>query len=68
MNDIFKVTIFVSAILFTDDITIIFNPKNFNKFQEIVNTDLKQIFDLFNFNKLVANLSKSNYLLIGCDS
>ncbi len=68
MNDIFRVTIFVSAILFTDDITIIFNPKNFNKFQEIVNTDLKQIFDLFNFNKLVANLSKSNYLLIGCDS
>jgi hypothetical protein len=33
-----------------------------------VNTDLKRIFDWFNFNKLVANLSKSNYLLIGCDS
>jgi hypothetical protein len=40
----------------------------FNKLQDIVNTDLKRIFDWFNFNKLVANLSKSNYLLIGCDS
>ncbi len=33
-----------------------------------MNTDLKQIFDWFNFNRLVANLSKYNYLLIGCDS
>ncbi len=68
MNDIFKVTIFGLTILFADDITIIFSHKNFNKLQDIVNTDLKRIFDWFNFNRLVANLSKSNYLLIGCDS
>jgi hypothetical protein len=51
------------TILFADYITIIFSHKNFNKLQHIFNTDLKRIFD-----KLVASLSKSNYLLIGCDS
>ncbi len=68
MNDIFKVKIAGITILFADDITIIFSHKKFDKLQEIVNRDLKNIFDWFAFNKLVANLSKSYYLLIDCNS
>jgi retron-type reverse transcriptase len=45
INDVFKVTIFGLTIFVADDINIIFSRKNFNKLQDIVNTDLKRIFD-----------------------
>jgi hypothetical protein len=67
MDDIFKVNFAGITILFADEITIIFSHKKFDKL-EIVNRDLKNILDWFAFNKLVANLSKSYYLLIGCNS
>ncbi len=68
MDDIFKVNIAGITILFADEITIIFSHKKFDKLHEIINRDLKNIFDWFAFNKLVANLSKFYYLLIGCNS
>lgn len=68
INDIFKVTLYGIIIAFADDITIVFSNKNFKNIESSVEKDMKRIFGWILINELIVNLTKSHYMLIGCDS
>jgi len=62
-NDLPNSLTHTHAILFADDTTIYTKSKNLNELYNIVNSDLQNLYDWFNANKLSLNISKTNYML-----
>ena len=51
------------CVQFADDTTLLFKHKNIRYLQFCIESELKQILDWFNANKLTLNVSKCSYLL-----
>ena len=67
INDIFDLEIEGMMCLFADDLSLVIQHKNILKLNEIVNSTMDQLVAYFNKNKLVLNVQKSNYILIGTE-
>ncbi len=65
MNDIFELTLNGELFLFADDLTLIVYAKNYSELERNTNEDLRKINEWLNKNRLVPNLDKSNFLLMG---
>ena len=50
-------------ILFADDTNVLYNADNLMQLEEIINTELKQIYDWLTSNKLFLNVGKTKYLI-----
>jgi hypothetical protein len=66
MNDIFELSLNGELFLFADDLTLIVFEKNYSELERNTNEDLRKISQWFNKNRLVPNLEKSNFMLMGC--
>jgi hypothetical protein len=66
MNDITFFKLFGVIYLFADDISILISAKTYAKLQLRIDSDVRQIFDWVQKNKLVINYQKSNYMVMGC--
>jgi hypothetical protein len=66
MNDIFELALNDELFLFADDLTLIVYAKNYSQLERNTNEDLRKINEWLNKNRLVPNLDKSNFLLMGC--
>jgi hypothetical protein len=49
-----------------DDLTLIVYAKNYSELERNTNEDSRKINEWLNKNRLVPNLGKSNFLLMGC--
>ena len=56
------------CVQFADDTTLLFKHKNTRYLQFCIESELKQILDWFNANKLTLNVSKCSYLLFNADN
>ncbi len=54
--------------LFADHMTIVFHHKNFNILNEMIDKDMKSIFDWLSQNRLIINKSQSRLMIIGTNN
>ncbi len=66
INDIFKVIIFGILYLFADDLTLVVVAKTYDELEVKANSDLKAVREWLITNKLVPNIEKSNFIIMGC--
>jgi hypothetical protein len=66
INDIFKLILYGMLFLFADDLTLVVKAKTYKELEVKANTDLKLIHKWLLTNKLVPNLEKSNFIVMGC--
>ena len=65
MNDIFDLKLFGKLYLFADDMSLILSAKTYQELNIKLNSDLKMIESWLKTNRLVLNLQKTNYNLMG---
>ena len=65
MNDIVNLPLNGNITLFADDITLIYEAKNYKELEMHMNDDMKSISSWLMANKLVINIDKSNFMIMG---
>ena len=65
INDLSSVSNFLSAILFADDITLFHSSRNLTQLTDILNTELTNVVNWLNANRLPLNVDKTNFMLLG---
>lgn len=63
INDIVETVQNVNITLFADDCCIFYSHTDLNILKELVNSDLKTVYDWIIYNKLAINFSKCHYIL-----
>ena len=63
INDLSNVSNVLKCILFADDTSIFFSHNDVNSLQEIFNNELQLITKWLNTNKLLINVSKTNFMV-----
>ena len=57
------ISIFLSAILFADDNTLFHSSRNLTQLTNIINTELTNVVNWLNANKLSLNVDKNNFMV-----
>ena len=65
INDIVNTTSLLELILFADDTTLLFSHPDIASQNDIINIELQEICNWFQANKLSANATKTNYMVLG---
>ena len=63
INDLSSVSNFLSAILFADDTTLFHSSRNLTQLTNIINTELTNVVNWLNANRLSLNVDKTNFML-----
>ena len=63
LNDLPKVSKFLSFFLFADDTNIYFRSHDFIQLQKIMNSELKKVKKWLDANRLVLDIDKTNFVV-----
>ena len=63
INDIVKSSTSLDYVMYADDTTLFYTQPNLNNFEDNTNHELEKVSNWFKVNKLVVNLSKTNYIV-----
>ena len=64
INDLLKLDINGNAILYADDLSVVYEANSYEELQDKVNTSLERINNWMTTNLLTINIQKSNYMII----